>query len=227
MSFQDDLKRLTTVAPAPFRPRAFKYRAPTAAPISIVIPSAEPSRRAIARPMRSSVQPLKRDPEMPKVKELETVLAALTKDLETIKRKKPEIRLQSFLKLQSDLARLQGSIYEYGAQLQVQINGTFVGPAAALNFINGTNSTVKYSVGIQGAISIEVDNSGALSPLTATGTIDDSNKAFTFASKPTVLVINGALYQQTGGAITWTWNSGTLTATLSIAVGTGGSIFGL
>ena len=72
-----------------------------------------------------------------------------------------------------------------------------------------------------------VNLSGGISILAATGTIDDSNTAFTFPSLPTVLVINGALYQQTGGAITWTWNAGTLTATLSAPVGTGGSIFGI
>lgn len=63
--------------------------------------------------------------------------------------------------------------------------------------------------------------------LTATGTIDDSNTSFTFIRQPTLLVINGGVYQQTGGAITWTWTQGTLTATISSAVGTGGSIFGL
>lgn len=61
--------------------------------------------------------------------------------------------------------------------------------------------------------------------LAATGTIDDSNTAFTFPSRPSVLVINGGTYRETGGAITWTWSSPT--ATLSVPVGTGGSIFGL
>lgn len=68
---------------------------------------------------------------------------------------------------------------------------------------------------------------GALTFLTATGTVDDSNKTFTFLSLPGVIVINGTSYQQTGGAITWTWNAGILTATLSSAVGAGGSIFGM
>ena len=68
---------------------------------------------------------------------------------------------------------------------------------------------------------------GAISILAATGTIDDSNKAFTFTAEPVTLVINGAEYQQTGGAITWTWTSGTKTATLSAPCGVGGSIFGL
>lgn len=58
------------------------------------------------------------------------------------------------------------------------------------------------------------------------GVIDDSNLAFTFASLPTELVINGGSYIQTGGSTTWTWNAGTLTATISTPVGTGGSIYG-
>lgn len=71
-----------------------------------------------------------------------------------------------------------------------------------------------------------VDLSGrGITLLPATGSIDDSNVNFTFTSQPTVLVINGATYQQTGGTITWTWLAGT--ATLSSPVGTGGSIFGM
>ena len=62
--------------------------------------------------------------------------------------------------------------------------------------------------------------------LTTPDTIDDNNVAFTFISKPTEIVINGASYVETGGNITWTWNSGTLTATLSSPVGVGGSIYG-
>lgn len=62
--------------------------------------------------------------------------------------------------------------------------------------------------------------------LTTTGTIDDSNLDFPFDSLPTELVINAGSYIQTGGSTTWTWNAGTLTATLSTPVGTGGSIYG-
>lgn len=67
---------------------------------------------------------------------------------------------------------------------------------------------------------------GGVTILPATGAINDSNLAFTFTKLPTLLCINGGFYQQTGGSITWTWNAGSLTATLSSVVGTGGSIFG-
>lgn len=66
---------------------------------------------------------------------------------------------------------------------------------------------------------------GGVSNITITGTINDSNVTFTSASQPTYLVINGATYSSTGGAITWTYVAGTIT--LSSPVGIGGSIFGL
>ncbi len=68
-------------------------------------------------------------------------------------------------------------------------------------------------------------SSGAISFLSATGTINDVNVTFTFASLPIALIINGALYQQSGGAITWSYLAGTVT--LSSPVGTGGSIVGI
>lgn len=68
-------------------------------------------------------------------------------------------------------------------------------------------------------------SASGLSILAATGTINDSNKDFTFTSEPTLISINGVMYQKTGGAITWSFAGST--ATLSSAVGTGGSIFGL
>lgn len=59
--------------------------------------------------------------------------------------------------------------------------------------------------------------------LPATGTIDDSNVDFVFTTKPTEVVVNGISYTENNG---WTWNSGTLTATLTFPVGTGGKIYG-
>lgn len=58
--------------------------------------------------------------------------------------------------------------------------------------------------------------------LPATGTVDNSNKTFTFTEEPLVIVINGATYKKGAG---WSWS--VLTATLDNAVGVGGSIYGL
>lgn len=70
-----------------------------------------------------------------------------------------------------------------------------------------------------------VDAAAAISLLTITGTINDSNVTFTAATEPGLLVINGGVYRTTGGAITWTYVAGTIT--LSSPIGTGGSIFGI
>lgn len=63
--------------------------------------------------------------------------------------------------------------------------------------------------------------------LAATGTVDDSNMDFVFASKPTEIVVNGISYRENEG---WTWSAGPLTASLTAGVsgpvGTGGRIYG-
>lgn len=49
--------------------------------------------------------------------------------------------------------------------------------------------------------------------LTATGNIDSVNSSFVFTSKPTIIVSDHAQYRENHG---WTWNSSTLTATMTI-----------
>lgn len=73
-------------------------------------------------------------------------------------------------------------------------------------------------------------SAGGLTVLSTASTIDDSNTQFVFASEPTVLVINGQAHTTSstvGGQLVWSWDGGTLTATVLAPVGTGGSIFGL
>ena len=93
----------------------------------------------------------------------------------------------------------------------------------------GTWGSITGTLSNQTDLQAELDTKieSRLTILTVTGTIDDSNTTFTLTSEPTVLVINGGVYKQTGGAITWTWTLGTLTAELSSPIGTGGNIFGL
>lgn len=55
---------------------------------------------------------------------------------------------------------------------------------------------------------------GSLSILAATGAINGSNTAFTFVSKPTLVISDGISLRENNG---WTWNAGLLTATLSVA----------
>lgn len=55
-----------------------------------------------------------------------------------------------------------------------------------------------------------------------TGNVDDNNTAFTFTAKPTLVIVNGAIYRENKG---WTWSSPI--ATISAPVGTGGDIYGI
>lgn len=73
-------------------------------------------------------------------------------------------------------------------------------------------------------------NTGAsLSILVATaGTVDDSNTSFTFASVPSIVVINGLSYRNgstSGGSPVWTIVG--LVVTLAFPVGVGGDIYAL
>lgn len=107
---------------------------------------------------------------------------------------------------------------------QLYVGGAKKGIANYLNLIAGSGVALTYSAAY-GRNDLTISASGAaLSILTATGTVDNSNKAFTFLSKPNVVIVNGASYQENNG---WSWNSGSLTATLDYAPGTGGNIYGI
>lgn len=56
-------------------------------------------------------------------------------------------------------------------------------------------------------------SSGSSAELPATGTINSVNTAFTFTQQPTYIVSDGVWYKVNVG---WTWNGGTLTATMSV-----------
>ena len=161
--------------------------------------------------------------ELPKIEKV---------DLSPLEKKIVQLREEAegaIEKLRKDTLTLLSSRGGGNANRQILNNGSVLGtnfidlnliPAGGLTISAANNATTKRTdVTLTAIVSSGV--------LTATGTIDDTNTTFTFVSLPSVLVINGAVYRQTGGAITWTWTGGTLTATLSSAVGTGGSIFGL
>jgi hypothetical protein len=109
--------------------------------------------------------------------------------------------------------------------IQLLVDGTKKGNIASLNLIAGSGVTLTYSQAYgRNDVTISA-SSGSFAVVAVTGTIDDSNVTFTVATEPVLVVINGASYTSTGGAITWTWVAGTLT--LSSPVGTGGNIYSI
>ncbi len=65
---------------------------------------------------------------------------------------------------------------------------------------------------------------GGFSVIVPTGDVDNVNRDFVFTTKPTLLNVNGTFYRENHG---WTWNAGTLTATISFTPGEGGDVFGM
>lgn len=107
-----------------------------------------------------------------------------------------------------------------GTSFSIQQSGVQkVQQPLALNF-KGTGAPT-ITTGQDGVTHLNFSG-GGLSVLAATGTVDNSNTVFTFVSAPTLVVVNGAIYQNGHGV-----TIATTTATLDNPVGTGGSIFGL
>lgn len=90
---------------------------------------------------------------------------------------------------------------------------TVLTPYTDINFKSGTNvtlSTASNNTTKQTDITITASG-GGLTKLNATGTINGSNTAFTFTSKPTYIISDGAWYEENAG---WTWSGST--ATMSV-----------
>lgn len=96
--------------------------------------------------------------------------------------------------------------------LQLYVDGSKKGIANYVNLIAGTNITLTYSYS-NGRNDILIDGSGGagFTKLTATGSVDGSNTAFTFTQKPLYIISDGAWYQENKG---WTWSDPT--ATMSV-----------
>lgn len=110
--------------------------------------------------------------------------------------------------------------------IQLYVDGVKEGQVNMVNLIAGTNVTLTYArASGRNDVTIDASGGGSMTVLAATGTINDSNMSFDFASAPTLILINGIAYRSTGGAITWSY-AGT-TATLSQPVGSGGDIYAL
>jgi len=115
----------------------------------------------------------------------------------------------------------------FGARgIQLYVDGGKKGMISMVNLIPGTGIILSYSAAYgRNDITISASGTASLTPITISGAVDDANVTFTSTTEPTLLIINGASYQQTGGSITWTYVGGTIT--LSSPVGVGGSIYGL
>lgn len=110
--------------------------------------------------------------------------------------------------------------------IQLYVDGVRKGRVSTINLVAGSGITLTHAIsGQRNDILIDSTGGGGFTELAITGTIDDSNVTFTAASEPTYLIINGAMYKKTGGAITWSYSVGNIT--LSSPVGQGGSIYGL
>ncbi len=107
--------------------------------------------------------------------------------------------------------------------------GLFVGgskkllTAQTINLVAGTGITISYAYASgRNDITISASGTVALSPIAMTGTIDDSNKSFTAASTPTLVVVNGTAYRDGHGvSIVGT------AITLDNPCGAGGDLYGL
>ena len=96
--------------------------------------------------------------------------------------------------------------------------------AQQINLVAGSNVSIVYNhANGRNDITISATGgSGAFSLLIATGTINDTNTSFTFASEPTIVVVNGASYRHGSGVTI----SG-VNVTLDNPVGQNGDIYGL
>ena len=86
------------------------------------------------------------------------------------------------------------------------LDGTTILPV----LINHSTGRVKISAVLSGGISTF--------ELTATGAVNGINTDFTFTQLPTYIVSDGAWYKQldNNAGVNWSWNAGTLTATMTI-----------
>ena len=74
-------------------------------------------------------------------------------------------------------------------------------------------------------IIIQTSGGGSITLYSPTsGLVNDTNKDFGFSSKPSIVVVNGSSYKENSG---WSWNGGTLTATLDFPPGTSGDVYGI
>ena len=99
---------------------------------------------------------------------------------------------------------------EMGKPVAIKDEGiTLVPSVGSIDFTgNGVTSS---AIGSDVSESIPGGGGGGLTKLTATGAINGSNTAFTFTSKPTYIVSDGAWLLENAG---WTYSGSTATMTI-------------
>lgn len=145
---------------------------------------------------------------------------------QAVEQAKSEIKIEPadnsiFEKLERDIEELKKEIAEtpksfFGGSgsrpIRVYNNGTAVSEnALELNFINAYSFSTDGKTGRR--VNITVSNNGLSNILAATGVVDGDNVSFTFTQRPSYIVSDHATYRENVG---WTWNSGTLTATMAV-----------
>lgn len=112
-----------------------------------------------------------------------------------------------------------GQVLSWDATLKKWKPTTSSGSGIVVSVVGGSGISVDST---DPANPIVAATGGGFTKLTATGTIDGSNKAFVFTQKPTYIVSDHAWYQTVNAGPTaspttnWTWNAGTSTATMAV-----------
>lgn len=118
--------------------------------------------------------------------------------------------------LDSEIASVRNHVAlsgkQYGKDTWARGGGDTVVAGAGVTIVANSNGTK----------TVSAPSAGGLNYLAATGVIDNSNTTFTFASTPTLVVVNGNTYRN-GHGVTIT---GT-TAVLDNPAGNGGDVYGL
>jgi hypothetical protein len=115
----------------------------------------------------------------------------------------------------------KGGVTLFGTRgIQLYVDGEKKGLVNMINLIAGTNMTITYTRSY-GRNDILLDASGggggSFSKLTATGTVNGINTAFTFTSAPSIIIVDGGRAMQktsSDGTVNWT---GTTSITLTLA----------
>jgi hypothetical protein len=188
-----------------------------------------PSLRTVKNWIKDSIKDIKiPDPIKPKELKAEEIVGMINES-----KTKINLEMVDGVEVLKELPEIKRMVQNQAAvpptTTHIFKNGGLLGRAKNIDFVEGSNVTM--SVVIKGDKAIVTINGeagtpgGSFTEIAVSGTIDDTNVDFTSATEPTYLIINGIWYKSTGGAITWSYAGGNIT--LSVPVGTGGSIFGV